>query len=493
MQKRHNMNILITSSEAVPFAKTGGLADVIGTLVNELKAIGIGSTLILPLYRHIKQSANYLDIKPLDKVISVPLGGRTVKGRLWSGKTLGGADVYFIENDNFYDRQELYGTSEGDYPDNASRFIFYSRGVLETILQLGLKVDVIHCNDWQSGLIPVYLKTIYQKKLAATATVLTVHNLGYQGIFEQSEFPLTGLSNPDGLKFYGKINMLKAGILFADAISTVSGNYAREILTREQGSGLDSVLRLRSDDLYGIINGIDYTDWNPADDAYIQANYTVEDLSGKTKCKEALQRLIGLPKSGSMLIGMVTRLSSQKGLELVGKAMKEIVRSDIQVVILGKGDESLQQGFLKLHKRYRDHLSITTRFDNELAHKIYAGSDIFLMPSRYEPCGLGQLIALRYGSVPVVRKTGGLTDTIREYDPANGTGTGFLFNKYSSGELVKKVKFAHKIFHDTALWRKIRKNAMSQNFSWRKSAEAYISLYQKTLKKKEQKDAGTYR
>lgn len=483
------MRILLVTSEAVPFIKTGGLADVAGALMNEYKQMGIEAAIMLPLYKRIKKSAEEFGIKPIGKEIIVPLGDQFETGKLWEGRTPEGAPAYFIENDKFYDRDELYGTPEGDFPDNASRFTFYNRAVCETLKALALNFDVIHCNDWQTGLIPIYIKTIYMNEFLKTATLMTIHNLGYQGLFHSVNMPLTGfgweLFNMDGLEFYGKINFLKGGILFADIITTVSNNYAKEILTEEYGFGLDGVLRKRNKDFYGIINGIDYNAWNPENDGLIPTNYNIKDLSGKAKCKKSLQKSCGLPSSKSLLIGMVTRLTSQKGLDLVAKAMEEIIKSGVELIILGKGDESLHKVFLGLQKKYSKQLSVKIDFDNTFAHKIYAGSDIFLMPSKYEPCGLGQLIALRYGTIPVVRKTGGLVDTVVEYNQSKGAGTGFLFNGYSSKVLLKAVKKANEFFNDKRQWLKIQKNAMSKNFSWRHSAEEYLSLYQKALKKKD--------
>ncbi len=478
----------MVSSEVVPFVKTGGLADVTGALVNEYKKTGVDTLVILPLYKKIRENLKKLGIKPLKKEITVPLGNSIEHGKLWKGNTSGGADVYFIENDKFYNRDELYGTPAGDYPDNASRFIFYSRGALETLKELRLTVDIIHCNDWQTGLIPVYLKTIYKNDFPQTATLITIHNIGYQGIFDHIEMLLTGFGwemfHMDALEVYGKINFLKAGILFSDLLTTVSNTYAREIMTSEYGFGLDTVLKKRSNDLYGIINGIDYKDWNPEKDNLIAAKYSRYNLSGKATCKKSLLKTCGLPETNSLLIGIVARLTSHKGFVLVAKAMDEIIKSGAQVVILGKGDEYFQKIFLNLKQKYIGRLSVTIGFDDILAHKIYAGSDIFLMPSKYEPCGLGQLIALRYGTIPAVRRTGGLADTIIEYNPSKGTGAGFLFNDYSYTDIVRTVKRADKLFNDKKHWQKIMDNAISQDFSWRQSAKQYLSLYEKILKAK---------
>ncbi len=483
------MKVLFTASEAVPFVKTGGLGDVIGTLVNEHRKRGIQSSVILPFYRHIKKHARDFGIKPLGKKITIPLGDSSETGNLWIGKTSEGAPVYFIENDKFYDRDDLYGTAEGDYPDNVFRFTFYNRAVCESVMALGLHFDIIHCNDWQTGLIPVYTKTIYKNIFSKTATLMTIHNLGYQGLFWSMHMPITGLGwnlfSIDGLEFFNKINFLKGGILFADVINTVSNHYAKEILTREYGFGLEDVLKKRKKDLYGIINGIDYTEWDPEHDSLIPANFSIKDFSGKNECKKYLQKACALPASKSMLIGMVTRLSAQKGINLVADAIEDILKLGVKIIILGKGDEPLQKVFLDLQKKYRKKLSVTIGFDNKLAHNIYAGSDIFLMPSQYEPCGLGQLIALRYGTIPAGRKIGGLIDTISEYKMNDGKGTGFLFDGYSSDELLRTVKVANKFFQDKKLWLKIQKNAMSQNFSWSHSAEEYSVLYKKALRKKD--------
>jgi starch synthase len=479
------MKILIASSEVVPFIKTGGLGDVAGTLVNEFRKSGVEAYTILPLYRSIRNSGRRWGIRALPEEISVQLGEHIETGRVWTGKHPEGADAYFIENDRFYDREEIYSTSEGNYPDNASRFIFFCRGIIETIKALSLQCDIIHCNDWQTGLVPAYLKTIYGHELSGTSSLLSIHNIGYQGIFPSSSIHLTGLegemTNINDIELNGKINFLKSGILYADLITTVSNTYSEEILRPEFGYGLEGVLRARKDSLYGIINGIDYSEWSPEDDTLIRANYSKDDLSGKTQCKKSLQKALDLPVSDVFLIGMVTRLAYQKGLDLVLKAMGELMKSGFQMIILGKGDEDLHRAFKRLQKKYSGQLSVTLGFDNTLAHKIYAGSDIFLMPSKYEPCGLGQLIALRYGTIPVARKTGGLADTIIEYNSLEGTGTGFLFDGYSSDEMIIKTKKAKALFDDKPSWSKVRKNAMTQNFSWRNSAEKYISLYNKII------------
>lgn len=480
------MRVFIASSEVVPFAKTGGLADVTGVLVDELKKLKVSSSVILPFYRKTRTMAKDLGIRELNKEFTISIGNDIEKGRLWKGKTARGADAYFIENDRFYDRDELYETSDGDYPDNASRFIFYSRGVLEAIKTLGLKVDIIHCNDWQSALIPVYLKSIYRDEFQETSTVLTIHNIGYQGIFWHMDMQLTGLGwemfHIGALEYYGKINFLKGGILFADIITTVSNAYAKEIMTPEYGFGLDGVLRERRQDIHGVINGIDYNEWGPWKDRLIPARYNRKNINGKALCKSTLQRECNLKEEDKPLIGMVSRIASQKGIDLVVKSIREIIESGAQLIILGKGADSLENKLLKLEDKYKGDLCVKIGFDNTLAHKIYAGSDIFLMPSKYEPCGLGQIIALSYGTIPVVRRTGGLADTIIEFNPDTGEGTGFLFDEYSSEAMVKALKRAIK-FYNKGQWQRIMSNAMSMRFTWQDSARQYVRLYKMALKK----------
>lgn len=419
------------------------------------------------------------------------MGDRVIEGRIFSNQS----SSYFIGCDEFFDRQELYGTPEGDYIDNASRFIFFSRGILETCKALNLKPDVIHCNDWQTGLVPLYLKTIYSadKFFKNTATLFTIHNLGYQGLFPSSEMPLTNLGwklfNPEGMEFYGKINFLKAGIISADILNTVSNTYAKEILNKEFGFGLDGVLRVRETDLYGVINGIDYKEWDPSRDEFIPANYSHDDISGKVSCKKELMKFLFGPSDilniGRIpLIGMVGRLSAQKGLDLVLNSIDELLSFGVRLVILGKGDELFQRSFSEIAKKYKGMVSVTIGFEETLAHRIYAGSDFFLMPSRYEPCGLGQLIALRYGCIPIARRTGGPVDTIQDYEPMTSKGTGFLFSDYTPSAMQDAVKRALCVYTDRDKRHKMIIDGMKMDFSWKKSAERYIELYRSAIKKR---------
>ncbi len=407
------MKILIASPEAVPYVKTGGLADVAGALCKEYRRMKKEVFLILPLYRKIMESQS--PPKDTGVVIDVPVGDRVIRGRIFSDRF----PAYFIRCDEFFDRPELYGTPEGDYADNASRFIFFSRGVLEACKALNFKPDIIHCNDWQTGLVPLYLKTLYKKDafFAKTATLLTLHNIGYQGLFPASEMSLTNLGweffRPDLVEFYGKVNFLKAGLISADVLNTVSNTYSKEILGKEFGYGLEGVLKNRERDLYGVVNGIDYEEWDPSTDGFLPGHYSQSDISGKTICKRDLMKLLfkrsdAVKAEGVPLIGMVGRLSEQKGLDLVTESVPALLSFGVKLVILGKGDERFQKVFADISKKHRGMVSVTIGFDDSLAHRIYAGADFFLMPSRYEPCGLGQLISQRYGTIPVARKTGGL-------------------------------------------------------------------------------------
>lgn len=484
------MKILIASSETVPFVKTGGLGDVTGALADEYVQAGVDSSVILPFYRCVKGVASSLKLTPLGREITCSVGNFVERGVLWKGKTSGGANAYFIENDSYYDRDELYGTSDGDYPDNAARFMFFCHAVPETIKTLGLETDIIHCNDWQTALIPLFLATHYKDSLPHTATLLSIHNMGYQGVFDTLSPGIPDLAGtlPDAgvLEHNGYINFLKTGIVSANVITTVSPRYAREILKPEFGFGLEEFLKHRADELYGIINGIDYTEWNPELDSRIESRYGTENMEGKYACKRSLQETMGLQVSESPLIGMVTRLAYQKGLDITVKAVEDIIRSGAQLIVLGKGDPLLEKEFLQLQEKHRGRLSVTIGFNNDLAHRIYAGTDMFLMPSRYEPCGLGQLIALRYGSVPVVRKTGGLSDTIEEFHPGAGTGTGFLFEQYSAPALRTAVNKAVSLYDNKEGWDTIRRNAMTRDFSWKRSARDYLSLYKRVLNRKDQ-------
>jgi len=477
------MNILIAAAEAVPFAKTGGLADVAGSLAAAFRGMGADASLIMPLYRRVRK---HFRLKPLGIEFSVPLGPVTQTARIWTAARSKGVPAYFIENDFFYDREYCYGTPDGDYPDNASRFIFFSRAAIEAAIRLELAPDVIHCHDWQTALIPLYLKSVYRSRLTGTASVFTIHNLAYQGVFWHWDMPLTGVGwehfTPEGIEFYGNINLMKAGIVYADEVTTVSPAYAREIMTHAHGEGLDGVLKTRRDSLAGILNGIDTHDWNPATDKRIAAVYGTDDLSGKKLCKAALQRECGLKRSTrAPLLGVVSRLSGQKGISLLASACEQLLGGhDIQLVVLGAGDAALERRIRRLAVEFPGSMHAHIGFSDEMAYRVYAGADMFLMPSRYEPCGLSQMIAMRYGAVPIVHKTGGLADTVMETDDG---GNGFVFSGFSVERLIAAVERALEAFGNRRRWARIIGNGMAGDYSWQHSAGEYLKLYRKTFER----------
>ncbi len=481
------MKILFAASEAAPFAKTGGLADVAGSLPPAIASLGHEVRMVMPYYRQADRYAS--DLRHV-ATFSVPLGTWEERCDVLEGTMGGNVIVYFIKKDIYYDRPELYQTGRADYPDNAERFIFFSRAVLELCGALGYKPDIIHCNDWQTGLVPLYLKTVYRQNsaLSKTRSVFTVHNLGYQGLFWHWDMRLTGLEwevfKPEGIEFWGKINFLKAGLVYSDLITTVSTTYSREIQTPEHGHGLEGVLINRAGDLTGIVNGIDYRTWDPARDRAISKTYSASSLAGKALCKKALHTMIHLPGPDNPLIGMVTRLVDQKGMDILTEALPEIMSLGVRLVILGTGEEKYQRILSDAAERYQGRMRFLLRYDDALAKNVYAGCDMFLMPSRYEPCGLGQMIALRYGTVPLVRRTGGLTDTVAGYDPKTGRGTGFLFEEYSAQALVDCLRRALEVYSNRNKWKRLVQNGMKQDFSWERSAKEYVKVYRKAMRKR---------
>jgi starch synthase len=460
------MKVAAVASEVVPFSKTGGLADVAGALPGALARLGVEVVTVTPLHRSARRHA----LEKTGLVVRVPVGDATVEAAVYRS-----GSVYFLEHDPYFDRDGLYGTPAGDYPDNASRFVFLARAALELLRQLG-RPDVIQAHDWQAGLVPIYVKTLYAEAFAGTRSVFTIHNLAYQGVFWHLDMPLTGLDWSHftwrGLEFFGKLSFLKAGLVHADALTTVSPTYAREIQTPEFGCGLDGVLRERAASLHGILNGVDYAEWDPERDPHLAARYSASDLEGKERCKAALQKRCGLPARPDVpLVGMIGRLSEQKGLDIFLEAADALAQQDLQFVILGSGDRRYREAVERVGDRYRNKVSVHVAFDNALAHQIEAGSDLFLMPSRYEPCGLNQIYSLRYGAVPVVRATGGLADTV-----VDGV-TGFTFGPYAAGALLEAVGRARAAYADRALWGRIQREGMKQDFSWDASARRYAELF----------------
>lgn len=479
------LKILFAASEAAPFARTGGLGDVIGALPQALAKLGHTVRVFMPGYSASgdtggKRNAVKADLRVDNQTQSVTATRLTTRSSV---------SYWFVENDEFFARPGLYQdprTGE-DYPDNIKRFSFFCRSVLKLCEADGWVPDVIHVHDWQAGLIPVYLKNGYVKgsPLSDVPVVLTIHNLGYQGVFERNEFSSLELpaelmyAMTGSLEFYGKVNLLKGGIVCADAITTVSRTYAREIQADETyGFGLEGVLKDRSADITGIVNGVDYTVWSPSRDKLIPYRYNMANLSGKRANKVELMNLSGLPlREKTPLVGMVTRLTAQKGLDLVLEVADQLFDLDLQMVILGTGDPKIEEALLKLAQKYPTQLKVYTKFDNHLAHLIEAGADVFLMPSKYEPCGLNQLYSLKYGTVPVVRATGGLADTVAPYDPDDQTGTGFVFEGYESEELLEQMAAAVELYPKRRRWVKLMKNGMKKDFSWKASASHYEQLY----------------
>lgn len=470
------MKVLIAASEATPYAKTGGLADVVGSLAAELRRQGVDARIILPLYRGVKGK---FKLQFTGRTVYVHLGARRLQSKVYSH----GSHAYFVECGEFFGRKEIYGTALGEYEDNAFRFIFFSKAVLEAAKAVGFLPDVLHANDWQTALIPLYLKTVQGRHFKGTASLFTIHNLGYQGIFPPSAMSLTGLPtemfNPEELEFYGSVNLLKAGIISADAVTTVSPSYAVEIQGEEHGFGMDGVLRSRDNGIQGILNGIDYGEWNPGEDASIPERYGEGDLSGKAVCKERLARKCSFKKPGAPLAGMVGRLVTQKGVDVFLEAAHDIFSCGLNVVVLGKGEDSLQRRLKELAGRQAGRFHLSLDYDEGLARLIYAGADMFLIPSHYEPCGITQMIAMRYGAVPVARATGGIRDTVEDYDHQGAKGTGFLFSASSPSALVECVKRALCVYLQESRWASIRKACMGRDFSWKKSAARYRALYAK--------------
>lgn len=474
------LHVAVASSEAVPFSKTGGLADVAGSLPAALKALGCRVSLFIPYYRPLAESG--LKIEPADFDITVPVGKRDITSMVYRSEYKG-VDVYLLRCDEYFDRSYIYGTPENDYFDNLERFAFFSRGVLEALKALGgAPPDVIHCNDWQTGLLPAYLRHTYAKDtfFAKTATVLTIHNMAYQGLFASNLFELTNLPpslyQPEGLEFWGKVNFLKSGLAYADILTTVSKGYAREIQTPNHGWGLDGFLAKRKKDLHGVLNGVDYDEWNPSSDTMIPAAYSEADLTGKAACRKRLLELFGLKlPPGAPVIGMVSRLAGQKGFDILLKAMDRLMALGVGIVIVGTGDRLYQLALERFASIYPERLGVKIDFDTPLSHLVEAGSDMFLMPSQYEPCGLNQIYSLRYGTVPIVRATGGLDDTVRDYSRKNGNG--FKFKEYSADALVAKVGEALTLFEDKDAWRELQERGMQERFSWESSAASYVKLY----------------
>jgi starch synthase len=480
------MHIAFAASECVPFSKTGGLADVLGALPRALAALGHQVSVYLPRYRQTK----LVDPQTVVRSITIPFDDKYRFCSVVTAGTSSGVRFYFVEFPPYFDRDALYGTAAGDYPDNAERFALFSRAVLEAAKVLGVP-HVFHCHDWQSALVPVMLRTLYAEDPAFrdVATVFTIHNMGYQGLFPPDILPLLmlpwDLLTISKMEFFGQINFLKGALVYSDFITTVSKKYSHEIQTAEYGFGLEGVLRDRAATVTGILNGVDYDEWNPQTDKFIAAKYSPQVLDGKLKCKRDLLQEFGIANVNSNsnskvpVIGMVSRFAAQKGFDLIAQIMDRLAREEMMMVVLGSGDKLYEEMFQRLNKQFPNKIAAKIAFDNAIAHKVEAGADMFLMPSHYEPCGLNQIYSLKYGTVPIVRATGGLDDTIEPWDARAGRGTGFKFTDYTGEALLATVKQALLDYQDLSSWQTLMRNGMSRDFSWNASAREYGKIYER--------------
>ncbi|HUI83842.1 MAG TPA: glycogen synthase GlgA [Candidatus Binatia bacterium] len=487
------MHIAFAASECVPFSKTGGLADVIGALPPALVSLGHRATVFLPLYRQTALDNPRVVIPS----ITVPFDDRYRFCSVLDGGMRSGVQFYFIDYPPFFDRDGLYGTSLGDYHDNAERFALFSRAVLEAVKVLGAP-DVLHCHDWQTALVPILLKTLYYEDpaFAAAPCIFTIHNLGYQGLFPPEILPLLmlpwDLFTISKLEFYGKVNFLKGAISMADFITTVSRRYSQEIQTAEYGFGLEGVLRARGSTIAGILNAVDYVSWNPETDPFIAAHYSAADPGGKAKCKPDLLNQFGLATDTHLpVVGMVSRFVPQKGFDLIQQVADRLALEDLFMVVLGSGQREYEEMFRRLARQYPQKFGLKIAYDEALAHKIEAGSDIYLMPSHYEPCGLNQIYSMRYGTVPVVRATGGLDDTVEQFDPRTLKGTGFKFREYSGEVMLEALRAAVALYRaDQNAWHVLMQNGMAQDYSWINSSREYVKVYERARQIKQQAAGG---
>lgn len=486
--------ILFVTSEVVPFIKTGGLADVSSALPQKLQELGHQVRIVVPKYGAIDERKYKIHEVVRLKDLTMKIGDKEVIFSLRSSFLIGPktrVQIYFLDNPEYFgSRHSLYADplSGEDYPDNDERFILLSKAVFELITKLGWIPDVIHSNDWQCGLIPAYLKTKYKSDptFAKIKSIFTIHNLSAQGVFPKSTFAKTDLpaelENEKGILYKGKINFMKSGLLYSDMINTVSENYAKELgQKKEFGAGLHEILAKRKKDIYGIINGIDDTIWHPEIDTKIAKKYSLKNLDDKKENKKALAQNFGFKYDEKVpVIGMISRLIEDKGFDLVKKAFPQLLKLNMHLVLLGTGDKQLQKFFTSMAQKHSDKFSCFIGFDDELAHMIEAGSDMFLIPSKFEPCGLNQMYSLMYGTVPIARKTGGLADTVQPYNPKSREGNGFLFEKYTTADLISAVKSAIKIYTgNNETWQNIMRNGMKSNFTWLNSTKKYLDLYKK--------------
>ena len=484
---KKNLKVLIVSPEVDPYAKSGQLADVAGSLSKALSSLGLEVSIIMPKYRRPEIEA--LTMELVVPKLEVPLGKKKIRTDIYKSE-VEKSTLFFIDHPKYFFRDNIYGTSKGDYLDNDERFVFFNRAVLEFLIKTKKKQDIIHCHNWPASLIPVYLKTIYSDSnlFKKTATILTLHNLAYQGEFPPESLGLTGLNWNFLTKysyFNGKLNFLKAGLLYADFLTTGSEKHIREILNGEFHFGLRDILVERKDSFIGIINGIDYEVWDPKNDRHIEANYNKDNLEPKKICKKDLIKEFNLKiKKTDFLIGMTSYLTEYKGFDLLFEIYDELMKMDIGIVALVKGHEEYEKQFMRMQRKYPQKIGIKLEIDNNLAHKVIAGADALLIPSKYEPCGLNQFYGFRYGTIPLVRATGGLDETIQEFDPESLTGNGFKFQEFSPIELLKTIKRALRYYGQPLLWEKIMRNGMELDYSWKSSAKKYLEVYELALKRK---------
>ncbi|HRD01119.1 MAG TPA: glycogen synthase GlgA [Candidatus Saccharicenans sp.] len=489
MDQTEHLKVAFITPEMAPLAKTGGLADVTGALPKYLSRSGqLEVTVWLPFYREIKKKNLNLKLVATNLKLDIFPAESQKNFSIFEYQTED-FKVYLVQNDFYFDRDYLYGTPEGDYPDNGHRFAFFCLAALTGFKLINWIPDLIHAHDWQSALTLAYLKHVlatdglYQK----TRSLFTIHNLAYQGLFPPEILGQVGLPgylfNPEDMEFYGRVNYLKAGLLYSEAISTVSPTYSQEIQTPEFGFGLDGVLRKRSERLFGILNGIDYQEWNPATDPALPAHYSRQSPAGKFLCRQELLRSFNFDaQSKQPIVGLVSRLAGQKGFDLLVKSLDEILKRDLYLIILGTGEKKIQDMLIQAVRKYPQKLGLKIAFDDRLARLIYAGSDFFLIPSRYEPCGLTQMYSLRYGTIPIVRSTGGLKDSVQEFNPQRLEGNGFLFEEYETLSLLAALDRALGFYQQKPFWAKLKDNAFRCDFSWEKSALNYYELYLKILR-----------
>jgi starch synthase len=486
------MHIAFAASECVPFSKTGGLADVVGALPRALASLGHQVSVYVPRYRQTKLT----DAQTVVRSITIPFDDKYRFCSVVTAGSTAGVRFYFVDYPPYFGREALYGGPAGDYPDNAERFALFSRAVLEASKVLGVP-HVFHCHDWQSALVPVMLRTLYSEDpaLREVATVFTIHNMGYQGLFPPDTLPLLTLPwdlfTISKMEFFGQVNFLKGALVLSDFVTTVSKKYSQEIQTTEYGFGLEGVLRNRAATVTGILNGVDYNEWSPETDKFIVAKYSPQDLSGKLQCKKDLLNVFGITNSDSRVpvIGIVSRFAAQKGFDLIAQIMDRLAREEMIMVVLGSGDKLFEDMFQRLNKQFPNKIAAKVAFDNAIAHKIEAGADMFLMPSRYEPCGLNQIYSLKYGTVPIVRATGGLDDTIEPWDARTGKGTGFKFSDYTGEALLATIKQALLAYQDPSSWQTLMRNGMSRDFSWGASAREYGKIYERARQVRASADA----